>query len=99
MVETGDATSVVELVKTSTPDLVLLDIIFENAPTGVDGFGICRELKADPATTAIPVVMLSARDKDIDVEAGKAAGAETYLRKPFGPIDLITAIKNALNLK
>ena len=99
MVETGDATSVVELTKTTGPDLVLLDVMFDNAPRGVDGIAICRQLKSDPHTAKVPVMMLSARDKPADAAAGRAAGAAHYLAKPFGPIDLINAIRSALDLK
>ena len=99
MVETGDATAVVELTKTTGPDLVLLDVIFENAPAGVDGISVCRQLKSEAETKKVPVVMLSARDKPADVAAGRAAGAAHYLAKPFGPIDLIDAIRSVLDLK
>ncbi len=99
VVETGDATSVVGLAKTSSPDLVILDVGFDNAPAGVDGYWVCRELKGDPATSKVPVMMLSARDRASDVAAGRDAGAATYLMKPFGPIDLINAIRSVLDLK
>ena len=88
-----------ELTKTPGPDLVLLDVIFDNAPAGIDGVAVCRSLKGDPQTAKIPVVMLSARDKPADVAAGRAAGAAHYLAKPFGPIDLISAIRSVLELK
>jgi len=90
---------VLALTRTSSPDLVILDVVFENAPAGVDGYAVCRELKSDPATNRIPVMMLSARDRASDVAAGREAGAATYLMKPFGPIDLINAIRSALDLK
>jgi DNA-binding response OmpR family regulator len=99
VVETGDATAVVELTKTTGPDLVLLDVMFENAPPGVDGISVCRQLKSDADTKKVPVVMLSARDKPADAAAGRAAGAANYLAKPFGPIDLIDAIRSVLDLK
>jgi DNA-binding response OmpR family regulator len=99
VVETSDATTVLELTKTTGPDLVLLDVIFDSAPGGLDGIAICRSLKSDPQTSKIPVVMLSARDKPADVAAGRAAGAAHYLAKPFGPIDLISAIRSVLDLK
>lgn len=89
----------VGLTKASSPDLVILDVGFDNAPAGVDGYRICRELKDDPATSRIPVMMLSAHDRASDVAAGREAGAATYLMKPFGPIDLINAIRSVLDLK
>ncbi len=97
VVETGDPAKVSELVKTTRPDLVLLDVTFEGFKA--DGFEVCRTLKADGATREVPVVMLSARDSPGDVAEGTAAGAAHYLLKPFGPIELIDAIKKVLQLK
>lgn len=97
VMETGDPGAVVELVKTAGPDLVLLDVVFDGYQT--DGFAVCRALKGDEATAAVPVVMLSARDRASDVAEGRAAGAAHYLLKPFGPIDLIDAIKQVLAVK
>jgi DNA-binding response OmpR family regulator len=97
VVETGDPDAVLELVKTAHPDLVLLDIMFDGARR--DGFDVCRKLKSDRATKAVPVVMLTARDKPSDQADGLAAGAADYLMKPFGPIDLINAIRSVLQMK
>ncbi len=96
VVETGDPIAVPELVRTASPDLVLLDVIFEGSQA--DGFDVCRTLKGDTATREVPVIMLSARDKPGDVAEGRAAGAAHYLLKPFGPIELINAIKKVLDL-
>ena len=90
--ETGDPLAIVELAKTSAPDAILLDIIFDGAPIGVDGFSVCRNLKDDPATSHLPVIVLSARDAAADFALGRLAGAAHYLAKPFGPIELINAI-------
>ena len=97
VVETGDPGTVPELVQTGHPDVVLLDVIFEGFKS--DGFDVCRTLKGDDATRDVPVIMLSARDKAGDVAEGRAAGAAHYLLKPFGPIELIKAIKQVLDLK
>ena len=97
VVETGDPDAVPELVKTSHPDVVLLDVTFEGFKR--DGFDVCRTLKGDTTTREVPVVMLSAHDKAGDLAEGRAAGAARYLLKPFGPIELIDAIKQVLELK
>lgn len=97
VVETGDPGTVPDLVKTARPDLVLLDVIFEGFKP--DGFDVCRTLKGDESTRGVPVIMLSARDKPGDLAEGRAAGAAHYLLKPFGPIQLIDAIKKVLDLK
>ena len=97
VVETGDPGTVPELVQSAHPDVVLLDVVFEGFKP--DGFDVCRTLKGDDATRDVPVIMLSARDKAGDVAEGRAAGAAHYLLKPFGPIELINAIKQVLDLK
>ena len=97
VVETGDPDAVPELVRASTPDVVLLDVTFEGFKR--DGFDVCRTLKGDVTTRDVPIVMLSAHDKAGDLAEGRAAGAAEYLLKPFGPIELINAIKQVLDLK
>jgi DNA-binding response OmpR family regulator len=97
VVETGEPDTVPELVRSAHPDLVLLDVVFEGFKP--DGFDVCRTLKGDDATRDVPVIMLSARDKAGDLAEGHAAGAAHYLPKPFGPIELIGAIKQVLDLK
>lgn len=95
VVETGDPRSVPELVKTARPSVVLLDVTFEGFVH--DGFDVCRTLKGDADTRDVPVVMLSAHGKAGDLAEGRAAGAAQYLLKPFGPIELIDAIKQVLH--
>jgi DNA-binding response OmpR family regulator len=97
VVETGDPSTVPDLVKTVKPDAVLLDVTFEGFRH--DGFDVCRTLKGDAATRDVPVVMLSAHDKAGDLAEGRAAGAAQYLLKPFGPIELINAIKQVRGLE
>jgi DNA-binding response OmpR family regulator len=95
--ETADPGAVSELVRTARPDVVLLDVTFEGFKH--DGFDVCRTLKGDADTREVPVIMLSAHDKAGDIAEGRAAGAAQYLMKPFGPIELINAIKQVLDLK
>lgn len=63
-------------------DLVLLDI---STPGDRDGIDVTRELRAHPATASTPVLLLSARAQERDVQVGLAAGADAYLPKPFSP--------------
>jgi DNA-binding response OmpR family regulator len=92
--EAATADQTVDLAHRDRPRAVLLDVNFdEEGPTGFD---VCKLLKADPATQAIPVVMLTARDSAADRKAGLAAGASHYLVKPFGPIDLINTLRGIL---
>lgn len=97
VVETGDPGAVPQLVQTVKPDVVLLDVTFEGF--NADGFDVCRTLKGDALTRDVPVIMLSAHDKAADLAEARAVGAADYLLKPFGPIELIGAIKKVLDLE
>ena len=67
------------------PDLILLDVMMP----GMDGYEVCRRLKADPATAEIPVIFLTAKTDSLDEEKGFEVGAVDYIHKPFsGPIVL-----------
>jgi DNA-binding response OmpR family regulator len=77
-----------ELARSLLPDLIVLDGMMPVS----DGFDVLQALKADEATTAIPVVMLTARASDADVWAGWQAGAAYYMTKPFDPDHLLQFI-------
>ena len=70
------------------PSLVLLDIVLP----GMDGISVCRILKSDPRTAAIPVYMLTAKVRDADKEAATRAGADGYLEKPFKGAELFDLV-------
>ncbi len=74
---------------THPPDLVLLDLML---PGQYDGFEVCRRLRADPLTHAIPVVIISAMDDDDARARASQAGATAYYTKPFSPIALLKEI-------
>ena len=93
--EAATADQAIDLAHRDPPRAVLLDVNFDEAG-GPTGFDVCKLLKEDPATKAIPVVMLTARDSSADRKAGLAAGASHYLVKPFGPIDLINTLRGLL---
>lgn len=70
------------------PDLVLLDLMLPD----IDGFEVCRRLRAEPATMAVPVVMVTALHGDAHRRLGFRVGANAYLTKPYGPSDLYQAV-------
>ncbi|HEV3471725.1 MAG TPA: response regulator [Actinomycetota bacterium] len=72
-----------------TPDLVILDIMMPR----LDGYQTCEQLKANDATKDIPVVFLSAKAQQADIEKGKSYGVEEYLTKPFDPTELIEVVE------
>lgn len=76
-------------------DIVLLDVMMP----GMDGFEVCRRLKADPRTAHLPVVMVTALDQTEDRVTGLEAGADDFLTKPVNDLALITRVKSLVRLK
>ena len=66
----------------SAPDLLILDV---RMGEGISGLELCRQIKADPRTRAVKVMLLSACGQQSDIAAGMAAGADYYMVKPFSP--------------
>lgn len=87
-----DGEEALESVRRQPPDLVLADVMMPRR----DGLSLCRELKADPATAAIPVVLLTALTHREALLAGWEAGADEYLFKPFHPRELATRVRTVL---
>ena len=76
-------------------DLILLDIMMPE----MDGYEVCRKLKADPATREIPVIFLTARTDPEDIARGFALGAVDYLTKPFNASELLARVRTHLSLR
>jgi two-component system phosphate regulon response regulator OmpR len=76
----------------AAPDLVILDLMLP----GEDGLALCRELRAAPASAALPILMLTARGEDTDRIVGLEMGADDYLPKPFNPRELVARIHAVL---
>ncbi|MCU0756712.1 MAG: response regulator [Xanthomonadales bacterium] len=89
--ETGDAAwaSLPRL----QPQLVILDVMM---PGTLDGFALCRRIKADPALATTRVVLLTARSQQADLATGAGVGADAYLVKPFSPLQLIETVRQQL---
>ena len=85
----GDGTNALEISRKIKPDLILLDIMLP----GMDGFEVCRRLRSEMST---PVLMLTARDDEIDRVVGLEVGADDYLTKPFSMRELIARVKAML---
>jgi two-component system phosphate regulon response regulator PhoB len=77
------------------PDLILLDVMMPDS--SVDGFEVCRQLKSDPATRNINIVMLTARGQGADIEMGRRVGADDYFTKPFSPLQLMNKVEELLD--
>jgi DNA-binding response OmpR family regulator len=74
------------------PDLILLDLMLPQ----LDGFGVCEVLRRDPATTAVPIIMVTAMSSQFARLAGLEAGANDYITKPFSPKQLIARVREML---
>ena len=85
----------VTTVASPPPDLILLDIMMP----GIDGYEVCRQLKADPLTQKIPVIFLTAKNDIADEQRGFELGAVDYITKPVSPPILLARVKTHLNLK
>ncbi len=88
----SDGKELLEAMSKRTPELVLLDIMMP----GEDGIEILRKLKSSPATKAVPVIMVSAKGSEYDKITGLDCGADDYISKPFGLMELISRIKAVL---
>jgi two-component system, OmpR family, KDP operon response regulator KdpE len=86
----GEGDVALEMVSLEQPDLVLLDVLL---PGSMDGYEICRRLRE---FSTVPVIMLTAKARDIDVLNGFDAGADDYLTKPFNAKELLARVKAVL---
>ncbi|MBO4772019.1 MAG: response regulator, partial [Bacteroidales bacterium] len=75
------------------PDLILLDVLMP----GKDGLSICGDLKANPATQQIPIIIISARNTSDDIATGLMAGADDYMCKPFSTSELKLRIRRRID--
>ncbi len=78
-----------ERVERERPDLIILDVML---PDG-DGFDFCRELRANPSTSRIPILFLTARSQEVDRVLGLEIGGDDYITKPFSPRELLARVR------
>jgi two-component system phosphate regulon response regulator PhoB len=90
--ESGD--QALTVARAEHPDLILLDVMMPTS--SIDGFEVCRQLKSDPMTRDISIVMLTARGQEADVEMGRKVGADDYFTKPFSPLQLMNKVEELL---
>jgi len=84
----GSGTLVMPRVASARPDLIVLDVMLP----GMDGMQVCGALRQEPATAAIPIIMLTARGEEGDRIAGLELGADDYVTKPFSPKELVARV-------
>ena len=88
----ADGISMLEALKTEKPELIVLDIMLP----GNDGVEILKEIRSNPETRKIPVIMATAKGTEIDKIQGLDTGADDYLVKPFGVMEMVSRIKAVL---
>ena len=88
--ENGD--QALRLARAQRPDLILLDLMLPE----VDGLEVCKILRRDAATSAIPIIMVTAKAAEMDRVLGLELGADDYVTKPFSPRELVLRVKNLL---
>ena len=88
----GDGQQALDLAKEHHPDLAVLDVMMPK----LTGYDVTRELRADSATSRIPVILLTARVQEADVARGFEAGADDYVKKPFSPQELKARVQAVL---
>ena len=84
VLQAHDGEEALRLAQAAKPSLAVLDVMMPK----IDGFELTLRLRADAATSRMPIILLTARGQDADVQQGFDAGADDYLRKPFSPQEL-----------
>jgi DNA-binding response OmpR family regulator len=84
---------VIQAVEQSTPDLLLLDAMMPER----DGYDVCQTIRADPRWKGLPIIMLTAKSRDVERQKGMALGATDYVTKPFSTRDLVATVRKHLN--
>lgn len=88
----GDGLEAMELIQQDCPDILVLDVVMPR----MNGYELCRKLKADPKTEKVLVVMCSTKGEEFDKYWGMRQGADAYIAKPFQPAELISTIKQLI---
>jgi two-component system alkaline phosphatase synthesis response regulator PhoP len=91
----SDGPEALEIVKNDKPDLILLDIMMPK----MSGFEVCRRVKNDPATSHIPIIMVTALNEFGDMQRAVDCGTDDFVSKPVNKIELLTRVKTMLKLK
>ena len=92
VLQAHDGAQALELARSSQPDLAVLDVMMPK----MDGFEVTRRLREDEATSKMPIILLTARTQEADIQRGFDAGADDYIRKPFSPQELSARVQAIL---
>jgi DNA-binding response OmpR family regulator len=92
VIAVNDGLQALRQIRELRPDLALLDVMMP----GISGLDIIATLRRDPNTATVPVILMSARSQEFDVQSGLAQGAVDYIVKPFSPRELVTRVDAVL---
>jgi two-component system alkaline phosphatase synthesis response regulator PhoP len=92
LTEAPDGFSGLKKARAANFDLIILDIMLPE----MDGLEVCKELRSDPKTASVPIIMLTARGEETDKIVGLELGADDYITKPFSPKELVARVKALL---
>jgi DNA-binding response OmpR family regulator len=81
----GDGAAALDAIRANPPRLAVLDVMMP----GLSGIDVLRQVRADESLGAVRIILLTARSRDLDVDAGFASGADDYVIKPFSPKELV----------
>jgi CheY-like chemotaxis protein len=93
VVQAANGAEAVEQAQKELPDLILMDVRMPK----MTGYEACRQMKTLPATRDIPVVFLSAKGQESEIQTGLESGAEEYILKPFAPDELVKQVQAVLD--
>ena len=93
VIAVGDGAAAIDACLADKPDLAVLDVMMP----GVSGLDAIRAIRAEPALAGLPVILLTARAQESDVETGFDSGADDYITKPFSPRELASRVQALLS--
>jgi DNA-binding response OmpR family regulator len=88
----GDGQAAIEMLAARRPDLMILDVMMPRK----NGFEVCKEVRADPALSGLPIILLSAKGREVEIAKGLSLGADAYITKPFSTHELVARVKEIL---
>ena len=91
----GDGEAALQAIEAQPPDLVILDVMMPR----LNGFEVCRRIRADPRWRAVRVLMLTAKGREVEMTHGLELGADAYVTKPFSTRDLVAEIHRLLGAR
>ncbi len=92
VITAADGEEALQKVEAEKPDLIITDVMMPRK----DGFALLRDLKANPETASIPVIMMTVKSQSADIHEGWMEGVDGYLTKPFDPVELLRYVRQLL---